>query len=120
MRCVAEGFASGIVLPEECSARAAEHGLVGGDRMDIVWRGDFVTNAMARRGPAQPVECGVPSGWLPTYRAADLPGIGLSGAPLAAMMPEWLADRLARLDREIERTPERLDRRLVLFRTPAP
>ena len=116
LRSVAAGLAAGIVLPEEFSGRARRHGLVASERMVVAWRGEFVTNGFARKGPAVPSACGVPPGWFPTYRTADLPGIGLPGTPLAAIVPAWLAGRLAGLDGDIERKPETLELRLDLFR----
>jgi hypothetical protein len=118
LRSVAAGLAEGILLPEEFSARAGRHGLVAADRMVVAWRGRFITNGLARREPAVPTACGVPPGWFPTYRTADLPGIGLPGTPLASIVPEWLADRLAGLDGDIGQKPESLERRLDLFRRP--
>jgi hypothetical protein len=120
LRCVEQGLAAGIVLPAEFSARAGRHGLVGGDCMATLWRCDFVTNCEARRETVEPETCGVPAGWFPTCRSAELLGLGLPEAPLAAVVPVWLGDRLAGMDSGIRRTPETLERQLVLFQRVAP
>jgi hypothetical protein len=120
LRGVETGLASGIVLPEESAARAGRHGLVAVDRMTVAWPGVFVTNGAARGGQAEPAICGVPQGWFPTYRAVDLAGMALPGTPLSAVVPSWLADRLAQMNGDIRATPALLERRLVLFRRAGP
>ena len=120
LRSVEEGLASGIVLPEESSVRAGRHGLVAVDRMAVAWPGEFLTNAAARAGKAEPATCGVPQGWFPTYRTAELAGLAIPGTPLAAVVPAWLAERLGGMEGDIRATPATLERRLVLFQRAGP
>jgi hypothetical protein len=118
IRCVAAGFAGGIVLPEEFGARARRYGLVPGDSLTVSWRGAYLTNGFGPAPAPPPVTCGAPPGYFPTYRPAELLGMALPDAPLAAIVPSYLADRLIQMNGSLRKHPEVVKLRLVLFRPP--
>jgi hypothetical protein len=118
LRCVAAGLADGIVLPEEFGARARRCGLVPGESVTVSWRAAYLTHGFGRTPSPPPVVCGAPPGCFPTYRPAELLGMALPDAPLAAIVPAYLADRLIQMDGNLRKYPEAAELRLVLFRPP--
>jgi hypothetical protein len=116
MRSVAMGLADGIVLPAESAARASALGLGAAAAVGGEWRGALVTNRAGRASPAAPTVCGAPPQWFPTCRPVELAGLALPGAACAAIVPAFLADRMALLDPGIKCEPEAVRCRLVLFR----